>query len=253
VTDVRDRSGRVHRHRDSPRVRRLAREAGVDLGTVTRTGLHGRATPADVAAAAGAVVPRQDHAHGRSPSPLLSVVEVDLTALTRAPGPLLAFVAEATVRAAGHLFPAAVHLGLSGDGGPRFVRDASDLTVGGLVRRMTDPASRLGSEGAAEDDATGATVTVVDTGDRSVLIGTASVQRGGPVLSLGAVVRRPVVRADRDGHEQLTIRSMAYLALSHDEADLDGPAAGDLLSVVKERLESWRPATAAAAFAESPR
>lgn len=44
--------GREHRHRDSPRVRRLAREAGVDLENVPRSGLHGRATAGDVAAAA---------------------------------------------------------------------------------------------------------------------------------------------------------------------------------------------------------
>ena len=46
-------STRSARHRDSPRTRRLAREAGVDLTTVARTGAHGRATARDVAGATG--------------------------------------------------------------------------------------------------------------------------------------------------------------------------------------------------------
>ena len=41
------------RHRASPRVRRLARERGIDLGSVTPTGRHGRTTADDVLAAVG--------------------------------------------------------------------------------------------------------------------------------------------------------------------------------------------------------
>ncbi len=44
------------RQRDSPRVRRLARNAGVDLTHVQRSGRHGRATATDVSAAAAVAV-----------------------------------------------------------------------------------------------------------------------------------------------------------------------------------------------------
>lgn len=44
---------RVPRHRHSPRVRRLAAEAGIDPDSVVGTGPHGRVWPADIAAAAG--------------------------------------------------------------------------------------------------------------------------------------------------------------------------------------------------------
>ncbi|HET7399906.1 MAG TPA: 2-oxo acid dehydrogenase subunit E2, partial [Intrasporangium sp.] len=47
------------RHRDTPRVRRLASEHGVDLASVPRSGRHGRATPADVVAAAQRQVERE--------------------------------------------------------------------------------------------------------------------------------------------------------------------------------------------------
>ena len=45
------------RHQDSPLVRRLARDRGVDLAGVTRTGRHGRATRADVLGAAAVPAP----------------------------------------------------------------------------------------------------------------------------------------------------------------------------------------------------
>jgi 2-oxoglutarate dehydrogenase E2 component (dihydrolipoamide succinyltransferase) len=50
--DAPARDGRRQRHRDSPRVRRLAQELGVDLSTVPPTGVRGRVTAADVSAAA---------------------------------------------------------------------------------------------------------------------------------------------------------------------------------------------------------
>jgi 2-oxoglutarate dehydrogenase E2 component (dihydrolipoamide succinyltransferase) len=51
------RDGRRQRHRDSPRVRRLAQELGVDLSTVSPTGPRGRLTAADVSAAAQPAAP----------------------------------------------------------------------------------------------------------------------------------------------------------------------------------------------------
>ncbi|MFG1624169.1 2-oxo acid dehydrogenase subunit E2 [Kribbella sp. NPDC049227] len=47
----------AHRHRDSPRVRRLAREHGVDLDRIRPSGRHGRATAADVRASVASADP----------------------------------------------------------------------------------------------------------------------------------------------------------------------------------------------------
>ncbi|MFI7610930.1 dihydrolipoamide acetyltransferase family protein [Nonomuraea terrae] len=55
-------AARPNRHRDSPRVRRLAREHGVNLTVVRRSGPRGRATVADVREAAErASIPAQSH------------------------------------------------------------------------------------------------------------------------------------------------------------------------------------------------
>ncbi|TDC98028.1 2-oxo acid dehydrogenase subunit E2 [Nonomuraea deserti] len=51
---------RAPRHQDSPRVRRLAREHGVDLAQVRRSGPNGRATATDVRAAIRPAQPRDD-------------------------------------------------------------------------------------------------------------------------------------------------------------------------------------------------
>ena len=79
-------SGSRSRHRDTPRVRRLAREAGVDLSTVQPTGVHGRATPDDVAAAAARPGDLGATGHVTGVAPAGTVIEVDLTAVLRAGG-----------------------------------------------------------------------------------------------------------------------------------------------------------------------
>ncbi len=230
-------------------MRRLAHEAGVDLAAIARSGRHDRATVADVEAAR-----RPGRQQPPPSSPLLSVVEVDVTNVTRSrPGELLAFVAEAAVRASAAASPGPVHLSLEpGAGRPAgpLASDARDLTVDALARRIAGPEPAAPAGVDAGD--TGPTLTVVDVGDRQVLIGTAALPVRGRALTVGAVVRRPVVRTDRDGQEGIAVRAMAHLALSHDEADLDGVAAGRLLSAVKDRLEGWRPEVAGAAVTGTP-
>lgn len=52
------------------------------------------------------------------------------------------------------------------------------------------------------------------------------------------MVKRPVVVADADGNDAISVRSMVYLALSYDHRLVDGADAARYLSEVKARLES---------------
>jgi pyruvate/2-oxoglutarate dehydrogenase complex dihydrolipoamide acyltransferase (E2) component len=202
-----DTCDRPSRHRDSPRVRRLARDFGVDLSAVRPTGSQGRATAADVRGAARGFCSQ----HGTAQ--VTTVVEVDLTGVVHArftakeesggahgvPLTVIAFVAEAAV------FALLQH--------PR-VNAAWGTGAG------TEP-----------------TFTITRTGD-GVLFDTPIIEAPqSAALGLGAIVRRPVV-VMRDDEEQLAIRSMAFLALTYDPRLVDRADAGRYLGTVRARLET---------------
>jgi 2-oxoglutarate dehydrogenase E2 component (dihydrolipoamide succinyltransferase) len=308
---------RPHRHRDSPRVRRIAREHGVDLTVVRGSGPHGRATVADVRAAAGAAAARaQSHTGGvnRPPEPvaprtvaphsaasrapgrverlsprrkviaerthrslqesaqLTTVIEVDLSHIVKIREvaedafrsrngvslPVLPFVAEAAVRALVHhpvinaeldlaagtvTYPAAVDLGIAVDTDEGLVvpviRDADDLTVGALARRIAHLAARARDGSATADDFAGGSFTITDTGSRGALFDTPILHaRQSAILGLGSVTRRPVALRGADGDELITVRSMAYMSLTYDHRLVDGADAARYLASVKGRLES---------------
>jgi 2-oxoglutarate dehydrogenase E2 component (dihydrolipoamide succinyltransferase) len=138
-----------------------------------------------------------------------------------------------------------VHLGitLETDAGQvvAVVRDAGDLSVVGLARRMAEVANQGRGPVHAEGVPDG-TFTVTDTGGHGVLFDTPIIsQPQSAVLGLGAVVRRPVVVAGADGEERITIRAMAYLALTYDHRLIDGADAARYLAAVKMRLEHVPP------------
>jgi 2-oxoglutarate dehydrogenase E2 component (dihydrolipoamide succinyltransferase) len=54
---------------------------------------------------------------------------------------------------------------------------------------------------------------------------------------MGAVVKRPVVTS-AEGQDVISIRSMAYLALTYDHRLVDGADAARFLGTIKSRLEA---------------
>ena len=298
------RSGEGPRHRASPRVRRLARERGVDLASVTPTGQHGRTTADDVLAAVGRAAAPEAPAPSAAPAEpaavpagarveklsrrrrliaermvrslqtaaqLTTVVEVDLTSVTQAraaardefrrrhdaPLTVLAYVAEAAVRALGEhpvlnarldleagtvAYLPHVDLGIAVDTEQGLVvpvvRAAEDLSIGGLARRIASVAARSRDGSITADELTGGTFTITNTGSRGALFDTPILNLPEvAILGLGAAVRRPVVMAGPDGDDRIAVRSMAYLALTYDHRLVDGADAARFLGSVKERLE----------------
>jgi 2-oxoglutarate dehydrogenase E2 component (dihydrolipoamide succinyltransferase) len=118
------------------------------------------------------------------------------------------------------------------------VKNAGDLGLAGLARGIADLAERTRSNKIMPDDLAGGTFTITNTGSRGALFDTPIInQPQVAILGTGAVVKRPVVVADRDGGETIAIRSMVYLALSYDHRIVDGADAARFLSAMKERLE----------------
>ena len=118
------------------------------------------------------------------------------------------------------------------------IKDAGDLNVAGLARKIADLAERTRTNKIGPDELGGGTFTLTNTGSRGALFDTPILnQPQVGILGTGSVVRRPVVKVDEDGGETIAIRSMVYLALTYDHCIVDGADAARFLSTVKARLE----------------
>jgi len=118
------------------------------------------------------------------------------------------------------------------------VRDAGDLNIGGLSRKISDVAARTRDNKITPDELGGGTFTITNTGSRGALFDTPIInQPQVAILGIGAVVKRPMVVKGPDGEENIAVRSMVYLALSYDHRIVDGADAARFLTTLKERLE----------------
>jgi pyruvate dehydrogenase E2 component (dihydrolipoamide acetyltransferase) len=118
------------------------------------------------------------------------------------------------------------------------IKDAGDLNIAGLSRKIADLAERTRTNKVSPDELGGGTFTLTNTGSRGVLFDTPIInQPNVAILGTGAVVKRPVVVKDRDGGETIAIRSIVYLALSYDHRVVDGSDAARFLTTMKARLE----------------
>ncbi len=140
-------------------------------------------------------------------------------------------------------FNDATHLGIAVDTERGLlvpvVRDADDLNLGGLGRKIADVAERTRTNKVSPDELSGGTFTITNTGSRGALFDTPIInQPQVGILGLGAIVRRPVVVSDDTGADSLAIRSMIYLALTYDHRLVDGADAARFLTTLKSRLET---------------
>ena len=142
-------------------------------------------------------------------------------------------------------YHAAEHLGIAVDTERGLlvpvIRDAGDLNMGGIARKIADVAARTRDNQISPDELGGGTFTITNTGSRGALFDTPIInQPQVAILGIGSVVKRPMVVKGEDGGETIAIRSMVYLALSYDHRIVDGADAARFLSTLKERLEAGR-------------
>lgn len=287
----------------TPLVRKLAVDHGVDLATVTGTGVGGRIRRQDVMAAAQAAAtkpPVQTPAVQLPPAAslrgttekmtrlrrviaermveslqvsaqLTTVIEADVTRIAQLresvkgqfesrEGVKLSFlpffakaVVEAlkthpTVNASIDMTEGTVtyhdseHLGVAVDTERGLlvpvIRDAGDLNIAGLARRIADLAERTRTSAVTPDELSGGTFTLTNTGSRGALFDTPIInQPQVAILGTGTVVKRPVVVPGADGSDVIAVRSMVYLALTYDHRIVDGADAARFLAGVRHRLE----------------
>jgi pyruvate/2-oxoglutarate dehydrogenase complex dihydrolipoamide acyltransferase (E2) component len=108
------------------------------------------------------------------------------------------------------------------------VRDAGDLSLAGLTRRLNE----LG----AGADRTGATLTIVVSGLAAETVPPEPGQVG--TLVVGEPVERPTVVRLPGGDRGIAVRSFARLVFSYDQGALGRDDAIRFLTAVKHRLEA---------------
>jgi 2-oxoglutarate dehydrogenase E2 component (dihydrolipoamide succinyltransferase) len=143
------------------------------------------------------------------------------------------------------IYHGAEHLGIAVDTDRGLlvpvIKDAGDLNMGGIARKIADVASRTRDNKITPDELGGGTFTITNTGSRGALFDTPIInQPQVAILGVGSVVKRPMVVKGADGGETIAIRSMVYLALSYDHRIVDGADAARFLTTLKERLEGGR-------------
>jgi 2-oxoglutarate dehydrogenase E2 component (dihydrolipoamide succinyltransferase) len=119
------------------------------------------------------------------------------------------------------------------------IKEAGDLSIAGLARKIADVAERTRTNKITPDELSGGTFTLTNTGSRGALFDTPIInQPQVAILGTGAVVKRPVVIDDANLGETIAVRQMVYLALTYDHRLVDGADAARFLGDVKGRLEA---------------
>ncbi|MDN5563256.1 MAG: 2-oxoglutarate dehydrogenase, E2 component, dihydrolipoamide succinyltransferase [Luteococcus sp.] len=299
----------------TPLVRKLAAENGVDLNSLTGTGVGGRIrkqdvldaaeakkAPAAAPAAPAASSPAAAAHAGERPAPkgadsskrgttekmsrlrqtiakrmteslqtsaqLTATVEVDLTKISQlrkahkddfkkregASLSYLPFITKASIEALKQFpfvnatiednqvtYHDVEHIGIAVDTEKGLlvpvIKDAGDLNIAGLAKKIADLASRTRDNKVTPDELGGGTFTITNYGSAGTLFDTPIINLPQvAILGTGALVKRPMVM-DVDGADVIAVRDMMYLSLTYDHRLIDGAKAALFLAAVKARLE----------------
>jgi 2-oxoglutarate dehydrogenase E2 component (dihydrolipoamide succinyltransferase) len=115
------------------------------------------------------------------------------------------------------------------------IRNADELSIAGLARKVNDVADRARTKKLNPDEVHGGTFTVTNFGIFGGLFGLPLInQPQVAILGTGGIEKRPVVVNDA-----IAIRSMMYLALSFDHRVVDGAVADQFLATMQRSLEAF--------------
>lgn len=115
--------------------------------------------------------------------------------------------------------------------------DADQYTVEGLAKHLHVLAQKARTNKLTLQDMQNSTFVVNNTGTFGTIISVPIInQPHAGILSMNAVVKRPVVIAD----DAIAVRSMMYLCLSFDHRILDGAGSGGFMKAVREKLEVFQ-------------
>jgi 2-oxoisovalerate dehydrogenase E2 component (dihydrolipoyl transacylase) len=115
---------------------------------------------------------------------------------------------------------------------------ADELNLVGLARRLNDLITRARNRKLTVADMQGGTFTVNNPGAFGSVQSYPIINQGqAGIITMEAIVKRPVVVGDSDGNDTIAIRSMMNICLSFDHRVVDGATGGRFLQAVKKGLE----------------
>jgi len=115
------------------------------------------------------------------------------------------------------------------------VRNADELSIAGLTRKINDLAERARAKKLLPEEVQGGTFTITNPGIFGGVFGLPIIsQPQVAIMGIGGIEKRPVVVDDA-----IAIRSMMYLSMSYDHRVVDGAVADQFLALVKKGLQEF--------------
>ena len=119
------------------------------------------------------------------------------------------------------------------------IKQADQLNLMGLTKRINDLATRARNNQLNPDDVQDGTYTVTNVGGFGSIMGTPIInQPQVGILALGAIRKVPSV-IETEAGDFIGIRQKMFLSHSYDHRVVNGALGGQFIKTVKELLESW--------------
>lgn len=149
----------------------------------------------------------------------------------------------ATVSGDNIIYRGDINLGMAVDLNPGLivpvVKNADDLNLVGISRRINDLAERARSRKLMPDDIQGATFSITNPGVLGTMVGMPIIPEGtAAILGTGSIEKRPVV-VEVDGTDTIAIRLRSFFSLGYDHRLIDGADAARFMSRLKEVIETF--------------
>ncbi|MEJ2677708.1 MAG: dihydrolipoamide acetyltransferase family protein [Gemmatimonadota bacterium] len=136
-----------------------------------------------------------------------------------------------------------INLGMAVDLDPGLIvpviRDADELTLVGISKRILDLAGRARDRKLKPEEIQGATFSITNPGVFGTYVGMPIIPEGtAAILGLGSIEKRPVV-LEVDGADTIAIRYRSMFSLGYDHRIVDGADAARFLARLKEVIETF--------------
>jgi pyruvate dehydrogenase E2 component (dihydrolipoamide acetyltransferase) len=116
------------------------------------------------------------------------------------------------------------------------IKQAGDLSLAGVARRLNDLVVRARNKKLKPDDVQGGTFSITNPGGWGSITSNPIInQPQVAMLGIGAIVKRPVVIDD-----MIAIRPMMMVSLTFDHRVIDGEGGSKYLATFKEIIENYR-------------